>query len=83
MYATVEPTESERKKPAGKKTPVSANRIGRYPKTAEIRALLSDLKMRPRSHREFICKLLKSAAAHSARKVSVVNHAVPSHPTKP
>lgn len=81
MYAVIEPTE--RKKPATQKTPTAANRNPRYPRTAEIRALLSDLKLRPRSHREFICKLLKSAAAHSARKVSVVRHATPSHPTKP
>ncbi len=82
MHAVIESTETERKKPAAKKTP-AANRDARYPKTAEIRALLIELKLRPRSHREFICKLLKSAAAHSAGKVSAVRHAPPTHPTKP
>jgi len=80
MQAVIE--SPEKKKPAAKRTP-AANQDKRYPKTAEIRALLSDLKLRPRSHREFICKLLKSAAARSAGKVSAVRHAIPTHPSKP
>ena len=55
----------------------------RYPKTSEIRAFLSDLKMRPASHREFLCKLLRSAAANSASKVSAVTPSETPHSTQP
>lgn len=40
--------------------------------TKEIRALLSDLSLRPLSQREFLCRLLKRAAVHAARKDSAV-----------
>ena len=53
----------------------------RNAKTSEIRALLSELKMLPHSHRKLLCKLLKRAAATAPRKVSVVRLAV-SHQTK-
>jgi hypothetical protein len=48
--------------------------------TADIRALLSDLKTLPQGHRRLLCKLLRRAAAHAPRKVSVVRPA-DSHPT--
>ncbi|HKE06841.1 MAG TPA: hypothetical protein VKB48_03375 [Candidatus Acidoferrum sp.] len=41
--------------------------------TKEVRALLSDLSLRPLSQRAFLCRLLKSAAAgHAAAKDSAV-----------
>lgn len=45
--------------------------------TAEIRALLSELKTLPHSHRRLLCKLLKRAAANAPGKVSVVPLADP------
>jgi hypothetical protein len=45
--------------------------------TADIRAFLSELKTLPHSHRRLLCKLLRRAAAHAPRKVSVVRLADP------
>ena len=46
-------------------------------KTSDIRAYLSELRMLPQSHRKLLCKLLRRAAAHAPRKVSVVRLAEP------
>ena len=48
--------------------------------TADIRALLSDLKTLPQGHRRLLCKLLRRAAATVPPKVSVVRPSDP-HPT--
>jgi hypothetical protein len=48
--------------------------------TADIRALLCDLKTLPQGHRRLLCKLLRRAAATAPRKVSVVRPA-DAHPT--
>lgn len=52
----------------------------RHASTADVRALLSDLSKRPLSQREFLCKLLKRAAAQAATTDSAVLPAE-THPT--
>lgn len=52
----------------------------RLASTKEVRALLSDLSLRPLSQREFLCRLLKRAAVHAATKDSDVDPA-DTHPT--
>lgn len=59
------------------------NRRHRYSSTAEIRAFLCDLKMRPHSQRQVLCRLLHRAAAHASTKDSVVNPAMTHHTTAP
>ena len=50
-----------------------SRRTLRMTSTKEVRALLSDLSLRPLSQRAFLCRLLKSAAAgHAAAKDSAV-----------
>jgi hypothetical protein len=50
-----------------------SSRTLRMTSTKEVRAFLSDLNLRPLSQREFLCRLLKSAAAvHAAAKDSAV-----------
>jgi hypothetical protein len=71
------------RKAVAKKEQRSSGKDPRYPKTADIRALLSDLKLRPPSHRDFLAKLLRSAAAHSGRKAFVARHAAPTHHVEP
>ena len=73
---------------AQSRTETSMPRTGGTPKksfskasTADIRALLSELKTLPDNQRKLLCKLLKRAAATAPRKVSVVRLAV-SHQTK-
>lgn len=39
---------------------------------AEVRAMLTDLSLRPLNQREFLCKLLKRAARYASRKDFVV-----------
>ena len=51
--------------------------------TADIRAFLSELKTLPHSHRKLLCKMLRRAAAHAPRKVSVVRLADPHQTMKP
>ena len=53
----------------------------RYTSTADVRTLLSDLSMRPLSQREFLCKLLKRAAARAATTDSAVLPAESHHTT--
>jgi len=50
------------------------------PSTAEIRAFLSSLKMRPWTEREFMCRLLKRAAAQASTTDSAVHLAESPHP---
>lgn len=51
----------------------------RVASTKEVRALLSDLSLRPLSQREFFCRLLKRAAVHAASKDSAVDTAESHH----
>jgi len=51
--------------------------------TADIRAFLSELKTLPHSQRRLLCKMLRRAAAHAPRKVSVVRLADPHQTMKP
>lgn len=62
-----QPTSESRKSP-------------RLVSTKEVRALLSDLSLRPLSQREFLCRLLKRAAVHAATKDSAV-YPADTHPT--
>ena len=55
----------------------TAKKTLRNVKTSDVRAFLSELKMLPHSHRKLLCKLLRRAAAHAPRKVSVVRLADP------
>ena len=48
--------------------------------TADIRAFLCDLKMRPQSQRRLLCRLLRLAAAHASTTDSAV-HPVEAHHT--
>jgi len=50
----------------------------RYASTADIRAFLCDLKMRPQSQRRILCRMLRRAAAYASTTVSVV-HPVGTH----
>ena len=49
------------------------------PSTAEIRAFLTSLKMRPVTEREFLCRLLKRAAARARTMDSAVHLAESPH----
>ena len=55
----------------------------RYSSTAEIRAFLSNLKMRPHSQRKVLCRMLRRAAVYASSKDSAVNPAVSHHTTAP
>ncbi len=55
------------------------NRL-RFATTSDIRAALSDLRMRPYSQRRLLCRLLRRAAAQANRTISVVPP-VETHPT--
>ncbi len=81
MFTVVEP-EFEISLEFGESTPSPKKKV-RHAKTADIRAFLTDLKNRPASQREFLRKLLKSAAAHSSCKVSVVRPANTPQSPKP
>jgi|GEM_PF-2869529 hypothetical protein len=48
--------------------------------TAEIRAFLTDLKMRPYRQRQILCRMLRRAASQATTADSVVDPVV-SHPT--
>lgn len=50
---------------------------------AEIRAFLSDLKMRPHSQRKVLCRMLRRAAVYASTKDSAINPAVTHHATAP
>jgi hypothetical protein len=50
------------------------------PSTADIRAFLTGLKMRPWTEREFLCRLLKRAAAQASTTGSAVHLAESPHP---
>jgi hypothetical protein len=69
--------------PAITKNGGATTRSLRDAKTSDIRAFLSELKTLPHSHRKFLCKLLKRAAATALRKVSVVPLADPHQTKKP
>ena len=57
--------------------------LSRNATTEEIRAFLSDLKMRPRSQRQVLCRMIRRAAAYASPKDSEVNPAVTHHTTAP
>jgi hypothetical protein len=57
---------------------VQFKRSLRYASTADIRAFLCDLKMRPQTQRRLLCRLLRRAAAHASTTNSVV-HPVEAH----
>jgi len=81
MQASHEP-QSNTNATSGTRT-LELKRSFRLTSTADARAMLSDLSLRPLSQREFLCRLLKRAAAQAATKDSVVGPVESHHEPTP
>jgi uncharacterized protein (DUF1800 family) len=77
MYGPIH--EQARTQPQFSRSGVLSRINFRQAGTADVRALLSELKELPYGHRWLLCKLLKRVASQAPGKASVV-HLADSHP---